>query len=166
MSKKEDKYGESNVGDVRFSDGEWRDIVDGGFLIKKIEAGHIRYKLTDKGVIVTNLSRGFSAREHVATELDMLAAVPQTPSGSPTGLMPPRAEWLLAWCMRKEQRDDVLGDLEEMFLNDKLPVLGSRAALVWYWWQIGKSIWPFIKAFVVRGLAGVAVTAVLRRLGL
>ena len=39
---------------------------------------------------------------------------------------PALAEWLLAWFMSKAQRDDVLGDLEEEFLTDKLP--RARAA--------------------------------------
>lgn len=78
---------------------------------------------------------------------------------------PALAEWLLAWFMSKAQRDDVLGDLEEEFLTDKLPVLGPRAARLWYWSQIVKSIWPLVRAALLRISTLNAIVSLWRRFG-
>ena len=40
----------------------------------------------------------------------------------------PNGEWLLAWLMSKAQREELLGDLEELFRQDKVPTLGL-------WWR-------------------------------
>ena len=67
--------------------------------------------------------------------------------------------------MSKAQRDDVLGDLEEEFLTDKLPVLGPRAARLWYWSQIVKSIWPLVRAALLRISTLNAIVSLWRRFG-
>lgn len=85
------------------------------------------------------------------------ATMPQTPSGG---------EWLLAWFMEKASRDDVLGDLEEEYLTDRLPALGRRSATVWYWGGIAKSVWPFLRAWLRRAFTLALLIRVVRKLGL
>jgi hypothetical protein len=86
------------------------------------------------------------------SEKDGLAAAPQSLVPSPR----PHAEWLLAWFLRKAQRDGVLGDIEEEFVTDKLPTLCRRSAVLWYWGMVIKSLWPCIWAFLRRAL-GIAL---------
>ena len=78
----------------------------------------------------------------------------------------PSAEWLLAWVMTKEQREDVLGDLLQEYLTDKVPVHGPRWAKVWFWSQIARSFWPFLRAGVQRAITVAMLVKLFRRLGL
>jgi hypothetical protein len=81
-------------------------------------------------------------------------------------VIPATGEWLLAWFMDKARRDEVLGDIKEEFLTDKLAALGQRSAKLWYWTQIMKSIWPFLRAWLLRALTIAMLVKLFRRFGL
>ena len=57
---------------------------------------------------------------------------------------PPRfTTYLLSCLVSEEHRQDVLGDLEEDFL-DKQSELGHKAAAQWYYWQVLTTICEFL----------------------
>jgi hypothetical protein len=62
--------------------------------------------------------------------------------------LPPRfAEFLVYLIVPKSSREAILGDLEEDF-NEVREKFGLRHAKFYYWWQVGRSAWPFISDFV------------------
>jgi hypothetical protein len=48
---------------------------------------------------------------------------------------PALAVWILSRVARPDDRDALLGDLEETFLTEILPARGARVAWLWYWRQ-------------------------------
>jgi putative ABC transport system permease protein len=50
---------------------------------------------------------------------------------------PPRlAAWLLRHVLPSQTAEPIVGDLDELFLLDRVPRLGARAARHWYWRQV------------------------------
>lgn len=76
---------------------------------------------------------------------------------------------LLYLLLPKEQREHLPGDLEEEFTTIILPKFGARYAMIWYWWQVIRSILATNKwiGWLVGagGLGGVAMSvgAMLKR---
>jgi putative ABC transport system permease protein len=67
-----------------------------------------------------------------------MTAVPPAPPGpaSASAAAPPRlAHWLLRRALPPDRCETVTGDLDELFLLDKLPRLGRRGARRWFWGQ-------------------------------
>ena len=55
---------------------------------------------------------------------------------TPSALQPPRlARWLAYWLAPREEREFLLGDLDETFASDAVPRYGLRRARLWYWRQ-------------------------------
>lgn len=58
---------------------------------------------------------------------------------------PPKpAESVLLWILPKDQRNALIGDLEEEYRTLIVPKLGERAAQWWYWKQAIFSVAPTI----------------------
>ncbi len=63
---------------------------------------------------------------------------------------PPKiAEYLLFLFIPKQNRNAVLGDLEEDY-HLAFEKYGLKKAQFFYWWQVVRSIWPLISAVVLK----------------
>jgi hypothetical protein len=71
---------------------------------------------------------------------------------------PTWATFLLYLCLRRVDRDAILGDLAEDFTTRLVPTYGRRAAVFWYWTQVARSVWPIVRPRLVR-LVGVGALA-------
>lgn len=61
---------------------------------------------------------------------------------------PPKfAQFLIYLLVKKDTRDAILGDLEEEY-REVFCKFGSNKAKFFYYWQIGRSIWPLVSAFI------------------
>jgi hypothetical protein len=56
---------------------------------------------------------------------------------------PPEFATYLLWYLPKEVREAVTGDLEEEF-SIVYNRFGQRKAIIWYYYQVGASFWPFV----------------------
>lgn len=59
-------------------------------------------------------------------------------------LGPPRIAKFVLLLVPARDREHLLGDLEEEYFSIVLPEYGSRAAWLWYWWQVIASVVPFL----------------------
>ncbi len=74
------------------------------------------------------------------------SSTPPVPSKEET---PPKsAEFLLYLLLSHEDREALPGDLEEEYRTAILPKFGARRAVLWYWCQVVRSIWPVISGTV------------------
>lgn len=64
-------------------------------------------------------------------------------------------ERLLYFFLPKDQRDYIPGDLAEEFRTFILPRHGAAFARLWYWKQVGSSLWPILSSRIIK-LAGFA----------
>src|SRR3546814_2010143 len=53
---------------------------------------------------------------------------------------PQRAELVLRFALPKDQREYLIGDLEEEFRSEMVPKFGYRIAARWYWVQVLKAV--------------------------
>lgn len=54
--------------------------------------------------------------------------------------VPQRAELILRFALPKEQREYLIGDLDEEFRSEMVPKFGYRVAARWYWVQVLKAV--------------------------
>jgi hypothetical protein len=70
---------------------------------------------------------------------------------------PPRAaEFLLCCCLPKEDRETLIGDLEEEYQTKIFPKFGARKARIWYWCQAVRSIAPLVRNLLIKSSFGTA----------
>jgi len=62
---------------------------------------------------------------------------------------PTSAEFIARLFIPRENRDAILGDLEEDY-HKHVEKLGERRAKLIYWADVIRSIWPFVSAFVLK----------------
>lgn len=75
--------------------------------------------------------------------------------------VPQTAEFLLL-LIPQQDREYLIGDMEEEFTTIVLPRHGRKRACLWYWWHTMFSLFPYVRQFVKR-LLGIAV--ILRLIG-
>ena len=71
-----------------------------------------------------------------------------SPAPSKEETPPKSAEFLLYLLLSHEDREALPGDLEEEYRTAILPKFGARRAVLWYWCQVIRSIWPVISGMV------------------
>jgi hypothetical protein len=79
------------------------------------------------------------ALEKTSTHVD------EPPAQSTLGPRPPiKAEFILYCFLKPDERDTFIGDLLEQYakVHERL---GERLARRWFWWEVGRSLWPLIK---------------------
>lgn len=76
---------------------------------------------------------------------------------------PFHAEYLLHLSLTKEERDAVIGDMVEEH-NQLVQRFGKRYADVWFYKQVGWSIWPLARRMLMRVAALVWISRFLRSL--
>jgi hypothetical protein len=91
------------------------------------------------GWLLTALLLGIS--KHLGTRKDT------TPEITP----PPLGEFALYMLLSKEDREYLIGDLEEEFIEVQAK-FGSKKASVWYYKQVMTSIWPLMRKGIRVGL--------------
>ena len=58
------------------------------------------------------------------------------------------AEYLLYLFLPREDCKALAGDLDEEYWTTILPKFGARRAVLWYWCQVVRSIWPVLSGTV------------------
>ncbi len=71
-----------------------------------------------------------------------MSANRKSPQQAEQNSPPAAARYLLRLFLRRDEREFILGDLEEEYRTDVLPRLGPRAARRWYWSQVLRSLRP------------------------
>lgn len=59
---------------------------------------------------------------------------------------PLSAQKLLLFALSQDKRENLIGDLQEEFQTEILPKFGPRAARLWYWSQVVRSLSPIFLA--------------------
>lgn len=69
--------------------------------------------------------------------------------------VPSIASMIACILVSRTESDSILGDLEEKYRNHS-ERHGARFAKIWYWWQVGSLIGPWVRSvlFWIGGLAG------------
>jgi hypothetical protein len=89
---------------------------------------------------------GVAVSDHFGDE-SIYNALKRQPAALPSGtipnlLPPPEFATYLLWFLPKQTREVVIGDLEEEF-HIIYNRFGRRKAVVWYYYQVSASFWPF-----------------------
>jgi hypothetical protein len=121
----------------------------------RVETWQARARLVESRVIISVTESKAAARQVVewaAEQYPSEAITESTSSLAPPGL----AEYLL-WYLPKKSREYVIGDLEEAFYAISKN-FGRRKAVIWYYYQVGASFWPFavraVQKLVTWGIFG------------
>jgi hypothetical protein len=83
--------------------------------------------------------------------------------GSATSRPPANAEYLLHLVLQKEERDAVIGDLNEEY-GYILNRFGRPRADIWFYKQVFQSVWPFLRRAIARAATVVWLSRLLRQL--
>jgi hypothetical protein len=77
-------------------------------------------------------------------------------------LSPPSGASFILYLFPPQHWEPLIGDLKERFTETILPAYGRFLACVWYWWQVGISVFPFLARFLKRVLG---ITILLKLIG-
>jgi hypothetical protein len=76
---------------------------------------------------------------------------------------PLNAEFVLHLLLKKEEQDAVIGDLLERYAN-KYKRLGKSRADIWFYTEVGRSLWPLAKRFAAKAIKIAVVGEWIRRM--
>lgn len=121
--------------------------------------GYLRTYAAYLGLDVAEAFKIFGSEESEEHEAQVEAVIerpiakrsPQAPSKTTTQAnerRPPKyAEYLLYFFIPREQRAYTLGDLEQEY-GEVLDKFGTHPARMFYWGQVGCSLWPYLQRAV------------------